>query len=332
MLNWHIQIAGIGRYLPQNRIHHNQIEEELGLPIDTVKNVSGVIHRHRASIDDGETTVKMAAIAANAALKDADISPDQVDLILHCSAIPEQALPDTGALIQAELGLAYTGVQSQSIHMSCLGFVAALEIAGLYISSGKKTCILIVCAELASVGLNPMDAKTYGLFGDGAAAAVVIPTPQDQTSRILVTHFETHSEHAAGAEIRGGGTRRHPNTTHCTPNDNFFDMNGPILLRGSLRYAQQAISPFLNALPNGIDDIDLIIPHQPSKVGLQAMQKILPSSKMQVTLKDLGNCISASIPLTLFEAREQNGFSRGDTILLIGTGAGLTIGGVLLQW
>lgn len=332
MLKWNVQISGLGKYLPKNRVHHQQIENELGLKSNAVKESSGVVYRHRASIEDGETTVKMATKAATEAIANAHIKPENIDLIIHCSAIPEQALPDTGALIQAELGLGHTGVQCQSIHMSCLGFVAAIEQAGLYISSGKKNCVLIVCAELASVGLNPKDPKTYGLFGDGAAAAILTPTPVQDDSQIMVTHFETHSDHAHGAEIRGGGTRRHPNTFLCEPEDNYFTMNGPVLLRGSLRYAKRAVAPFITALANGIADIDLIIPHQPSKTGMQAMQKIFPANKMHVTLEQLGNCISASIPLTLIAARDSGCFDRGDTLLLIGTGAGLTIGGVLIKW
>ena len=330
-MNTAMHIAGLGRYLPQNRVSNQTIQAELHTDEDLAL-LSGVSHRHRASIDAGETTVKMAAHAAKSALQDANIDPNALDLILHCSAIPEQALPDTASLIQAELNLGHTGVQCQSVHMSCLGFVAALELAALYIATQKKQCILIVCAELASVGLNPKDAKTYSLFGDAAAAAVVTPTPSEQNSQLITTHFETHSEHATAAQIKGGGTRRHPNTHHCQPEDNYFSMNGPLLLRGSLRHAKHALQPFLNHLSNGMEDIDLIIPHQPSKIGLQAMEKALPAHKMHTTLAQLGNCISASIPLTLFDARQKGLFQRGDTLLLIGTGAGLTIGGALLKW
>ena len=326
-----LQIAGLGRYLPQQVIPNTQILAELGIDAD-LEALSGVSTRHRASIENGETTVKMAANAAMAACEDAQIHATDIDLILHCSAIPEQALPDTASLIQAEMNLSHTGVQCQSIHMSCLGFVAALELASLYIETQKKRCILIVCAELASVGLNPNDPKTYSLFGDGAAAAIVIPTPAEQSSQLITSHFETHSEHATAAQIKGGGTRRHPNTAHCLPEDNYFSMNGPLLLRGSLRHARSALRPFSNHLTNGLDGIDLFVPHQPSKVGLQAMEKALPAERMHTTLAQFGNCISASIPLTLFDAREQQRFERGDTLLLIGTGAGLTIGGALLKW
>lgn len=326
-----LQIAGLGQYLPKQVVLNPQIQSELGVNTD-LEQLSGVSTRHRASIDAGETTVKMAAKAAIKACEDAQIDPSELDLILHCSAIPEQALPDTASLIQAELELGRTGVQCQSVHMSCLGFVAALELASLYIATQKKRCILIVCAELASVGLNPKDPKTYSLFGDGAAAAVVIPTPEGAHSQLITSHFETHSEHASAAHIKGGGTRRHPNTPHCQPEDNYFSMNGPLLLRGSLRHARTVLQPFVAHLPNGLESIDLIVPHQPSKVGLQAMQKALPSERMHTTLSQLGNCISASIPLTLIDARDKGLFQRGHTLLLIGTGAGLTIGGALLKW
>ena len=92
MLKWNVQISGLGRYLPKLRVHHNEIEQELGLSKGAIKDSSGVIHRHRASIVDGETTVKMATKAAEEAIADAGINADDVDLIIHCSAIPEQAL------------------------------------------------------------------------------------------------------------------------------------------------------------------------------------------------------------------------------------------------
>lgn len=331
-MTWPVHIAGFGKFLPKERVHHHTIEKELGVKPNSVKEQSGVIYRHRARFSLGETTVGMATMAAKAALKNASLFPEDLDLILHCSAIPEQALPDTASLIQGELGIGNSGIQCQSVHMSCLGFLAALELAGLYIASGKKSCILIVCAEVSSVGLNPNDAKTYGLFGDGAAAVVVVPTPDSHQSCIITSHFETYAQHAKAAEIKGGGTRRHPNTTHCQPEDNYFSMNGPLLLRGSIRHSKSVLNPFEPFLDDGWSNLQLIIPHQPSKVGLKAMQKVLPKDKMVNTLDLLGNCISASIPLTLIHAIENDRLKRGDRVLLIGTGAGLSLGGILLQW
>ena len=186
-----VQILGTGTYLPKKICYSSDLEEELGLPKGYITKRNGVKTRRVADQSKGETTSQMCAWAAKEALNAADLSAENIDLILFASASQEQAIPDTAPLIQEKLGLGESGIPCFSVHSTCLSFLTALDVASSFIASKRYKNILITCCELSSISLNPTDAKTYTLFGDAAAAVVVAPTLNDSRSKIERTHFST---------------------------------------------------------------------------------------------------------------------------------------------
>lgn len=327
-----VQILGTGRYLPQKICHSFELEKQLGLKPGFIERRNGVRSRHIADQSKGETTSQMCAWAAEQALLAAEMKKEEIDLILFASAAHEQAIPDTAPLVQQKLGLGESGIPCFSVHSTCLSFLTALDVATSFIVSKRYSNILIVCCELSSTSLNPEDPKTYTLFGDAAAAVVLGPTQMNFQSKILHTHFSTFGTAAKLTEVPGCGTMLHPNNPKATFQDNTFRMKGKEILRYSLKKAPDVFEKIWPGLSNGVKDFDIIVPHQPSKVGMKAMSRYLPPEKTITTLAEYGNCVSVSLPITLDKAIRTKRLKRGHKCLMFGTGAGLTIAGTAIVY
>ena len=325
-----VQIRATGRYLPKRVLTSAELEEQLGLEVGLTSSRNGVQTRHVADPGAGETTVQMAAWAAEDALERAQMSRDELDLIIFASAGPAQAIPDTAPFVQEALGLGDSGVTCFSVHSTCLSFLSALDVASCMIECKRFENVLIVCSEVSSLSINPADPKTYTLFGDAAAAAIITRAPDSSSSEILRAHFSTYGEAARFTEVPGCGTARHPNHPETRFEDHTFRMDGREVLRYSLREAPVALEKIWPGLSESSDDFDWIIPHQPSLVGMRALGRYLNPERTIETLTCYGNCVSVSLPLSLDEALRSGRAQRGQRCLLFGTGAGLTIAGISL--
>lgn len=325
-----IQIRATGRYLPKKLLTSAALEEQLGLSSGFIASRNGVHTRHVADPAAGETTVNMCAWAAEEALERAQMNPEDIDLIIFASAGPEQAIPDTAPFVQEALGLGDTGIACFSVHSTCLSFLNALDVASCLITCQRYRNVLIVCCELSSLSINPADPKTYTLFGDAAAAAIITPTPEGESSALLRAHFSTFGEAARFTEVPGCGTARHPNHPNTRFEDNTFRMEGREVLRYSLREAPVVLEKIWPGLSEHCHDFDWIIPHQPSLIGMKALGRYLDPDKTIETLSRYGNCVSVSLPLSIDEALRSGRVQRGQRCLLFGTGAGLTIAGISL--
>lgn len=325
-----LKIVGVGRYLPPRVVLSSEVEALCRLPAGWIERRSGVRERRWA---DGETSSFMGAQAAREAVADASLSLTDIDLILNASGTPEQAIPDGGALIQRELGLGSSGIACMSVHTTCLSFLVALDLSANLLATGRYRHILIVSSEVASVGINVNEPESASLIGDAAAAVVVTKTPAGEASRLQAAHLETYGEGAYLTAINGGGSRKHPNNPLTQPEDNLFHMNGPQVLRMSMRRSRPFLEKLRPGLSKSLGRIKLVVPHQPSLIGLKMMEWFgWPGEKIMKTIDRLGNCVAASIPCTLYEAIWQERMKRGDEILLVGTGAGLSLGGIILTY
>jgi 3-oxoacyl-[acyl-carrier-protein] synthase-3 len=327
-----LKIIGVGRYLPQRIVPSAEIEARCGLPSGWVERWSGVRER-RWVADENETSSFMGAEAAKEAVANAGLKLHDVDLIINASGTPEQAIPDGGALIQRQLGLGSSGIACLTVHATCLSFLVALDMSANLLATGRYQRILIVSADIGSVGLNFAEPETATLMGDAAAAAVVIHTPPGEHSQLYAARLETYSEGADMTTIRGGGSRRHPNNPATRPEDNLFHMEGLNLLRLVRQYGPGFLERLSPGLSTGLGDIQLVIPHQASLAALRFLHHFgWPAEQMVLTLDWLGNCVAASLPVTLYEAIHQGRLQRGDKVLLIGSGAGLSFGGIVLRY
>lgn len=322
MSNFKMKILGTGICLPDCLITSEELEKKLGFKYGVVEKASGVRKRYHATL---ETTSEMGARAAKKAMENAGIDEQQLDAIISVSGVPQQAIPSTAALIHRHLNL--KGVLAFDINATCLSFLMGLHCMGNFINQGIYKHVLLVASDIASVGLNPKDPKTAFLFGDGSAAVVLGPS---LSGGILNSHFETRSEYNEDCQCRGGGTL-YSLKEGVSREELYFQMNGPRLFKAATPLLLKMIHQFEQQAEKGID---FYIPHQASPLALDLFQKKMkiPDSKFMNIVRDYGNMIATSIPFALHMAIQEEKIQRGDQVLLFGTAAGLTIGGVLIEY
>ncbi|NTV05015.1 MAG: ketoacyl-ACP synthase III [Chlorobiaceae bacterium] len=329
-VNLPLKIIGLGRYLPSRIVSSSELESLYALPPGWVERRNGVRERRRVTT---ETSSFMAAEAAREALDEAGLRSDQLNLIINASGTAEQAIPDTGALIQRQLGLGRSGIPAMSVNTTCLSFITALDVAATYLNAGRHKHILIVSSDISSCGINPKEPESATLVGDAAAAVIVTRSGEGDSSMIHHANFKTYGDGAAFTAIRGGGSARHPAKPGHDPDDDLFHMDGPAVLRMVRGLDEAFLEELYPGLSKSLLDIDLVVPHQSSKVGLLLLQRYgWPEAKIMHTLEWLGNCVAASIPVTLYQAVSDSTLQRGQKVLLVGTGAGLSIGGLVMTY
>lgn len=327
-----LKIAGIGKYIPRKKVESELIDQKLNLKRGWTYKKSGVKVRHFV---DGETATEMGAYASHKAIEDAQLDSADIECIISGSGTVEQPIPCNASLIQEKLGLGESGIPCFDVNTTCLSFVQALDIAANYITLGKYETILIVSAEIASVGLNWEQKESSILFGDGAAAVVIQKTASDETAGILHSHMETYSIGAHFSEISGGGTKMHPREHHSETKDQFlFYMNGPSIFKLSAKLLPGFTENLLTGAGVNLDDIQAVIPHQASGMSLRIIRRRLniPEERFVNVIENYGNTIAASIPIALHDMIHSQKIQQGDLVMLIGTSAGLSIGGIIFEY
>ncbi len=326
-----IKIAGLGCYLPERRVTNAELEERLGIPARWIERATGVRERRYAT---HETSAGMGAAAARMALSAAGLDVGDLDAVIGASTGAQQAIPCTAAFLQQELGAPEGASACFDVNATCLSFLFALQTAAHLIAAGAYKTVLIVSSEIVSPSMNPKEPESAVLFGDAAAAAVLTRSAPGEASAIWHAHFETYSSGAHLTEIVGGGTLHHPNNLTTTPEMNLFHMDGPGIFRQAAPLADGFVARFFEQLGWERRQVDAIVPHQGSRHVVEQLTRRLGFCAEQVIwgLAERGNCVAASIPLTLAEAVQAGRIQRGQRVLLIGTGAGLTIGAVALTY
>lgn len=325
-----LKIVAMGTYLPQ-AIDSQEIEKKNGIPVGWSKKYSGVESRHHVTF---ETNGYMGAQAADQALEKAGLRLDDIDLLLAAGGTFDYPLPNQASIIKKEMKDGdISDIAAIDLDATCLSFVAALDFASRMLDPHSMKRILIVSAETASKGLNPSNWETTTLFGDGAAAAIVEYDPSGE-SHVIRSLQKTYSKGVYEAIIEGGGNKHFFRDTPYDAELHSFRMNGKSLLRLAKQEIPKFMDAFYNEVPFGIEQTDLIIPHQASKMGMHIFTSMYSFAPKQVksTLNRHGNCIAASIPLTLAEAIENTELKRGQNCLLSGTSAGFSIGGILIRY
>lgn len=318
-----IRITGTGLWLPPRIQTAAELAPLVGRDETWIRERTGVAERR---ISD-ESMAVMAARAGRMALG----KGGPPDLLINASLTPIQLIPDSSVFILKELG--YKGIASFSIHATCLSFLVALRQAAALVAVGANRRILVVSAEQGSVCRDFDEPESAVLIGDGAAAAVVEATPIGQDSALLGFSMETFPDGAHLAQLRGCGTQRHPNDPGTVMTDNLFHMNGPGIYRSALVRVRSQLKALLDSLGLSVADIDLVVPHQASGVALSALPRLgFEPERIVDVIAEYGNCIAASLPMALSRANLDGRLHRGDRVLLLGTGAGLSVAGAVIRW
>lgn len=325
-----VRILGTGEYLPEREVTSIEFDRRWGKADGWTERLSGV--RSRRFANRSETSSWMGAAAARMALANAQLEPTQIDCVISACSVMEQAIPCSGVLIQRQLGLEASRIPAFDVNATCLSFLVALDLASCSLALGRYRRVLIVSSEIASSGINYDDFESAALFGDGAAAIVL---ERSEEAGIHAAHFETYSEGAELCEVKSGGTRVRPDEEEQAWREGAkFQMQG----RATYRLAAQRLPGFLDRLWTRAETepakLACIVPHQASGKALTHLRDALqlPADQLVEVLATRGNQIAASIPSALHVAIREARIKRGDSIALIGSGAGVSFGGIVLTY
>ena len=328
--NKSVKIVAMGKYLPK-KVLSADIEKKHGIPLGWSERYSGVNSRHHVTFESGGY---MGARAIEKALEKASISLKDIDLIISASATFDYPLPNQASIIKQELndGLALD-IGTIDIDTTCLSFVSGFDLASKLLDGKQYKNIVLVSSEISSKGLDESNWETLTLFGDAAVAAVL---QFDETcdAEFIKGGIKTYSIGATYTMIEGGGNVCPVKEFSYDSKLHTFQMSGKKLLKLAKQKIPLFMDWFFEDLPYSLTDIEVIIPHQASKMGLLVFTQLYPFKPDQIrgNLSTNGNCIAASIPMVLHDEIEAKRIQRGQLVLLTGTSAGFSIGGVLIKY
>jgi 3-oxoacyl-[acyl-carrier-protein] synthase-3 len=332
MNGWTARIAGTGTSLPGRRLDSDEIDRTEGREEGWLRRACGVAARF---VCTNETQEGLAAAASRAALDEAGLRPEDVDLVIAACSVGRQPIPATAPLIAREIGIESGRCLAFDVNLTCLSFLTAFEIATTFLDSERHEVALVVSAEIASRALPWAEAPdTAGLFGDGAAAAVLTRRTLGRPL-IRASHFETHHDGYELCTIAAGGTaidfRAEPERF---AQGTMFRMDGRRLYRLTSERFPAFLDRLLAKADWDRDAVDLVIPHQASPLALTHLADRcgFPRAKIVDIVREYGNQIAASIPTALHLARTSGRIGPGAKVLALGTSAGVTFGGLALDF
>lgn len=325
------QIIGTGRCVPSNQVTSANLDAKLGLEVGCILSMSGVNSRYFCGT---ETQIDLAVKACELALNDAELTINEIDTVISACAVPYQPLPSTAPLVMQKLGAKDGAATGFDINSSCLSFVSAVDYAVLKIQAGQAMNVLVFSSEVASRAL-PWEAhpEVAALFGDGAAAAVISSDVLGKMD-IVASLMRTFPSGYDACEIGSGGTRfDFYNQSQKFKEHAVFSMDGAALFKLSSRHFKNTVQGLLDIAGWQHRDVDLVIPHQASPLALAhiARQVKFPPEKIVDISREYGNQIAASIPFTLDIARKTGRIRKGAKVLILGTSAGVSFGGVAIE-
>ena len=316
-------IKGSGTALPSRRMTNEDVAKIVDTSDDWITERTGIRQRYIA--EDGQYTSDLAAQAAKAALADAQISPEEIDLIIVATATPDHTFPATAALVQAKLGI--TKGAAFDMQAVCTGFVYALSTADKFLNSGQHQNALVIGAETFSRILDWEDRRTCVLFGDGAGAFVVSRARQEEapTAGILSSYLRCDGRLVDLLYVDGG-----PSTTGTAGK---LRMEGNKVFREAVGKISEAMVETANHAEIDLSEVDWFVPHQANQriIGGVVKKLDLDQDKVVSTIAQHGNTSAASIPLAYDVARRDGRIKDGDLVLIEGLGGGMTWGALLFR-
>jgi 3-oxoacyl-[acyl-carrier-protein] synthase-3 len=321
-------ILGTGHSYPEGILTNAELERMVETSDDWITTRTGIKQRRKAA--PGEYTSQFAVRAARNALERARIDPAEIDLLLCATVTPDQILPSTGCIIQAELGA--NKAAAMDLVAACSGFLYGLTLADTMIRTGQSRYALVIGAEILTQYVDYTDRGTCVLFGDGAGAAVLGPV--DANRGILAARIRSDGRYLEQLYAPGGGTRRPPSAETIAAGDHFFKMKGNELFKVAVRSMSEISKDVLDEAGLRAEDVNLFIPHQANQriTDVVASKLNVDSDRVYSNIAMHGNTSSASIPIALDECVEAGRIKENDLVLMASFGGGVTWGGVLLRW
>jgi 3-oxoacyl-[acyl-carrier-protein] synthase-3 len=323
------QISGWGMYVPERVLTNDDLARVVDTTDEWIVSRTGIRERHIVS-DERETTATMAVRAARAALLVANLAPNQIDLVIVATTMPDHPFPATACLVQDALGAPHAGAFDLSA--ACSGFIYGLSVASGLIRSGGASHVLVIGSETLSRLMDWTDRNTCVLFGDGAGAVVL--SASTERAGVLATELGSDGSGGELLMVPAGGSRAPASHETVSRGDHFIKMNGREVFRFAATIMPKATETVVRKAGWQLADLSLVIPHQANiRIIDSSIKRLgLPPERFFVNVDRYGNTSAASIPIALCEAATQGRVHPGDKLVLVGFGAGLTWAAAAIEW
>lgn len=321
-----IKIISIGSYVPQNVVTNDDLSKIVETNDEWISSRTGIKKRR---ISTGENTSDLGAKAAINALNKANLTPLDIDILIVATISPDALMPSTACIVQGKIGA--KNAVAFDVVAACSGFVFGINTASNYLKCGDGKRALIIGSEVLSKTLNWEDRSTCVLFGDGAGAVIIEATEEENS--ILATCIG--SDGSQGECLTSEYVAMNsPFIEEKKETENHIKMNGRDVFKFAVTIIPKSVEEVLSKAKVSIDEIKYIVPHQANiRIVESAAKKLkVDIDKFYVNLEDYGNTSSASIPIALDEMNEKGLLKKGDKIIIVGFGGGLTWGAMLIQW
>ncbi|MBC7087099.1 MAG: ketoacyl-ACP synthase III [Tissierellales bacterium] len=328
MQNRHVGISGIGSFIPEKVLTNEDLSKIVDTNDEWIITRTGIEERHIA--DEFTATSDLATKAAIKAMEDANVDPKEIDLIILATATPDHFFPATAAIVQKNIGAVNAAAFDMSV--GCSGFVYAMVTGANFIATGIYNKVLIIGAETLSKIVNWNDRNTCVLFGDGAGACILEPC--DESFGILASELGSDGANGECLIMPAGGSRKPATIQTVEENLHTIKMDGKEVFKFAVRVMDKSTTNVLEKAGLSKEDIDFFIPHQANiriiDAGLKKLE--LSKDKTIINLNKYGNISSASIPVALDELSKSKRLKKGDNLLLVAFGAGLSWASVVMRW
>ncbi|MBL8122973.1 MAG: ketoacyl-ACP synthase III [Pyrinomonadaceae bacterium] len=328
MTQFNAGIIGMGHAYPEGILTNADLEKIVETSDEWITTRTGIKQRHKAA--ENEYTSQFGTAAAKMALERAGLKPEDIEIIVCATTTPDQIMPSTGALIQAQLGA--VNAAGMDVFAACSGFLYGITMVESMIRTGQIKYALVIGAEVLTKYVDYSDRGTCVIFGDGAGAAVLGPVPEGKG--ILATKIKSDGRYEEQLYAPGGGTKL--GTSHKTIDEgqHFFKMKGNELFKVAVRSMADISAEMLEKAGLTVDDVDVVIPHQANQRITDAVASRLgvPEDKVYSNIAFHGNTSSASIPIAMDECIESGRIKEGSTVLLTAFGGGVTWGATVLKF
>ncbi len=321
------KITGVGGYIPEKVYDNAYMESIVDTSDEWIIRRTGIKERHIS--EDNEYTTDMATIAGKRAIENANLTPEDIDLIILATVTPDYFTPACACIVQANLGA--KNAAAFDFNAACSGFVTGLTIAKQFIQTGTYKNILVVCADTLSKATDYKDRATCVLFGDAAGAAVV--SASEETG-IIAT--DIGADGSSGLAITSLAYRNDDEETEkrISHKKDTLWMAGQAVMKFAVKAMADASEKVITEAGLTWDDIDLVVPHQANyRIVDSAIKRMgIDKDKVFLNLEKYGNTSASCIPVALSQAVEQGRIKKGDKVVLVGFGGGLTWGAALIEW
>jgi 3-oxoacyl-[acyl-carrier-protein] synthase-3 len=321
-------ITGVGSYLPAKILTNAHLEKMVDTSDEWITTRTGIKSRRQAAKD--EFTSDMAAHAARRAMKMAGVTADQIDLIIVATITPDMPFPATACIVQQKIGARRAA--AFDVEAACSGFIYALEIGQQFIMSRTLDTVLVIGAEKLSSITDWTDRNTCVLFGDGAGAAILQSRPGSHG--LLTAVMGADGAKSNLIHMPGGGSRCPASVDSVAAKLHYLRMDGRETFKSAVQAMYHAAQEALRRCELDISEIKCVIPHQANRRIIDVVGERLGATPEQlfVNLDKYGNTSAASVAIALDEAVTSGKISRGDLILLVVFGSGLTWGAAVIEW